>query len=201
CTPGIIVRLASTRADVDDALLAHLCRCTGWQTIREACDVARSGAAVARRDVELASRRAAIEGGTAQRVGPHLAVGGGGLAFGGKVASPAPAAARMLADEHGRAVRVVLSREDVVRLGPKRPPLAAGVRADGTGVVRVVRTPGIADAITAAAPGLAVEEVDVAGLPTSVALRAAGWAEAGALLAAVGGERRVQVAAPSGASA
>src|SRR5204862_6358819 len=47
CTPGIIVRLASTRADVDDALLAHLCRCTGWQTIREACDLARSGAAVA----------------------------------------------------------------------------------------------------------------------------------------------------------
>ena len=124
-----------------------------------------------------------------------------GGAFGGKVASPAPAAARMLADEHGRAVRVVLSREDVVRLGPKRPPLAAGVRADGTGVVRVVRTPGIADAITAAAPGLAVEEVDVAGLPTSAALRAAGWAEAGALLAAVRGERRVQVTAPSGASA
>ena len=44
-----------------------------------------------------------------------------------------PRAARRLADEHGRPVRVVLSREDVVRLGPKRPPVAAGVRADGTG--------------------------------------------------------------------
>src|SRR5207342_3534745 len=39
CTPGIIVRLAGaasrsplTRSSVDQALLAHLCRCTGWQT-------------------------------------------------------------------------------------------------------------------------------------------------------------------------
>ena len=44
------------------------------------------------------------------------------------------AVARRLADEHGRPVRVLLSREDVVRLGPKRPPIAAGIRADGTGV-------------------------------------------------------------------
>nr|MBA3655209.1 2Fe-2S iron-sulfur cluster binding domain-containing protein [Actinomycetota bacterium] len=42
CTPGIIVRLAALgdrrtdRAAVDTALLAHLCRCTGWQTIAEA---------------------------------------------------------------------------------------------------------------------------------------------------------------------
>ena len=34
-------------------------------------------------------------------------------------------AARELADRTGRAVRVVYSREDVVRLGPKRPPIAA----------------------------------------------------------------------------
>src|SRR5204863_669455 len=67
-----------------------------------------------------------------------------GGAFGGKVASPAPAAARRLADEHGRPVRVLLSREDVVRLGPKRPPIAAGVAADGTGVLLAVRTPGLA---------------------------------------------------------
>mgnify|MGYP003326019477 CR=1 FL=1 len=44
-------------------------------------------------------------------------------------------------DEHGRPVRVLFSREDVVRLGAKRPPIAAGVRRDGTGVVHVVRTP------------------------------------------------------------
>src|SRR6478609_6180659 len=60
-----------------------------------------------------------------------------GGAFGGKVTSPVMQAARELADRHGRAVRVVLSREDTVRLGPKRPPIAAGMREDGTGIVRV----------------------------------------------------------------
>src|SRR5207248_1806356 len=87
---------------------------------------------------------------------PHTALANGG-AFGGKAASPVAAAARQLADEHGRPVRVVLAREDLVRLGPKRPPIAAGVRRDGTGAVRVVRTPGIAEAIRAVAPGLEVE--------------------------------------------
>jgi len=106
-----------------------------------------------------------------------------GGAFGAKVASVAPGVARELADRHGRAVRVVLSREDCVRLGPKRPPLAAGVRADGSGLVRVVRTPGIAAAIASVAPGLVVEEVDVAGPPTSTTLRGAGWAEAAVVLA------------------
>jgi xanthine dehydrogenase small subunit len=80
-------------------------------------------------------------------------------------------------------VLVLLSREDCVRLGPKRPPIAAGVRADGTGVVRVVRTEGIAEAIRSVAPGLVVEEIDVVGPPTSAALRSAGWAEATVLLA------------------
>jgi CO/xanthine dehydrogenase Mo-binding subunit len=84
-------------------------------------------------------------------------------------------------------VRVLLGREDVVRLGPKRPPVAGGARADGTGVLRVVRTPGIAEAIATVAPGLVVEEVDVAGPPTSLALRAAGWAEAVVLLAGARG--------------
>ena len=46
CTPGILMRLAAlepaaagrppTRHDVEAALRAHLCRCTGWQTIVEA---------------------------------------------------------------------------------------------------------------------------------------------------------------------
>jgi CO/xanthine dehydrogenase Mo-binding subunit len=55
-----------------------------------------------------------------------------GGAFGGKVGSLAPAVARRLADEHGRAVRVVYSREDCVRRGPKRPPIAASaVYRDG----------------------------------------------------------------------
>ncbi len=55
-----------------------------------------------------------------QPAGP-LANGG---AFGGKVHSPAPGAARELADRLGRTVRVLFSREDVVRLGPKRPPFS-----------------------------------------------------------------------------
>jgi hypothetical protein len=113
------------------------------------------------------------------------------------VTSIAPGVARRLADEHGRAVRVVLAREDTVRLGPKRPPIAAGVNADGTGVVRVVRTAGIADAIHVVAPDLVVEEVDVPGPSTSSALRAAGWAEAAVLLAAV--RRDPTVVAPNGA--
>src|SRR5882762_5067350 len=45
CTPGIIVRLDALRAGgagvdhvdkVERALLAHLCRCTGWRTILDA---------------------------------------------------------------------------------------------------------------------------------------------------------------------
>ena len=296
CTPGIVVRLAALKAsggaDVDTALLAHLCRCTGWLGVKEAfARATRPGAApVTARDLEAARRRAALEGGAAQDVGPHVALGQGGFAddtspadalvavpdgsggwavgetlteararagkvqgrrstlglshplecppgdwavtlrttwvepaylepdaswcrpggdpasplanggaFGGKVASLAPAAARRLADEHGRPVRVLLSREDVVRLGPKRPPVAAGVRADGSGIVRVARTPGMAEAVAAAAPGLVVEEVDVAGPPTSAAVRAAGWAEAAVLLAAVRGD--AAVTAPSGGRA
>ena len=58
-----------------------------------------------------------------------------GGAFGGKAGSPAPAAARELADATGRPVRVVYSREDVVRLGPKRPPIAAVARWDDGAVV------------------------------------------------------------------
>src|SRR4051812_12385174 len=87
CTPGIVVRLDALRAggaavdDVDKverALLAHLCRCTGWRTILDAW---RSfdephGA----RDLDAASRRAEIEGGVAQRVGSDVALGRGGFA-------------------------------------------------------------------------------------------------------------------------
>ncbi len=123
-----------------------------------------------------------------------------GGAFGGKRSSEVAEVARRLADEHGTAVRVLYAREDVVRLGPKRPPVAAGVRADGSGVIRVVRTPGIAGAIGSAAPGLRVEEVDVAGPVTSAALRGAGWAEAAVLLTSLG-DAPDTVVAPTGARA
>jgi CO/xanthine dehydrogenase Mo-binding subunit len=113
---------------------------------------------------------------------PPAANGG---AFGGKVASVAPAAARELADRYGRPVRVVFSREDVVRLGPKRPPIAAGMRADGTGTVVVAAAPGAASAIREAAPRLEVVEMaGVRGPTVSAAIRAAGWAEAAVLVAA-----------------
>ena len=134
-----------------------------------------------------------------------------GGAFGGKRASPAPEAARRLADELGRPVRVLLSREDTVRLGPKRPPVAAGIGLDGSGVMRVVRTPGVAEAIRSVAPGLVVEEVDAAGPATSSDIRGAGWVEAAVLLAVVsrlGGEGGrveaggpVRIDLPSGAAA
>jgi xanthine dehydrogenase small subunit len=297
CTPGILCRLAGLGAApsvpaVEQALLAHLCRCTGWRTIIEASIGSEPSDGAIERDLEQAAVRAGLEGGVPQRVGPDVVVGRGGFAddtapagslvavpadggtwavgetvadaraaagkvqgrrsgrvvtwpldvppgdwartlrttwvepaylepdaswcvpggqpasplanggaFGAKLASPVAAAARRLADHHGRPVRVVWSREDVVRLGPKRPPVAAGVRADGTGVIRVVRTAGIAEAIASVAPGLEVEEVDVTGPPTSAAIRGAGWAEAAVLLAALTGTPEVTVTAPGGGRA
>jgi xanthine dehydrogenase small subunit len=292
CTPGIIMRLAATAAradggadrplgrdEIERALVAHLCRCTGWRTIVEAALVASGPVACApsvRRDWDAAARRASLEGRAPQRVGPQVALGEGGFAedlapagalvaipdgaggwavgdslaearsvagkvqgrrttvalvpplstppgdwvltlrtawvepayletdaswcypggvpssplanggaFGAKRTSIAPRAARDLADRYGRPVRVVFAREDVVRWGPKRPPVAAGVNGDGTGVMRVVATPGIAEAIRRAAPTLRVEEVKVAGPPTSIDIRGAGWVEAAVLLAAL----------------
>lgn len=298
CTPGIVVRLAALRertadptdhAPVERALQAHLCRCTGWQTILEAWD--RLGEPVEDRDLAAATRRATIEARTAQAVGPHVALGRGGFAddtapadalvavpdgsggwavgetltearraagkvqgrrttasssppielpqgewvatlrtswvepayletdsswcspggdpaptlanggaFGAKLHDLLPRTARELADRHGRAVRVLWSREDAVRSGPKRPPVAGGMRADGTGTIHVARTPGVADLIAQHAPELTVVEVDVAGPPTSSDLRAAGWAEVAMLQSAVRGSVGT-VVTPEGAQA
>lgn len=294
CTPGIIVRLSASSSDTSNALLAHLCRCTGWQTIKEAADLVASGSPcdLGGRDLEAAARRASIEGGTPQVVGPQVALGdvafgdddapadalvairdangdwvvgetlaqarklagrvqgrrstvsltwplevpagewsrtlrttwvepaylepdaswcapGGepssvlanGGAFGGKRSSTLPAVAKRLADEYQRPVRAVATREDVVRFGPKRPPIAAGVRSDGTGVIRVARTAGVAAAIASVAPGIVVEEVDLepTSLTTSTEIRGAGWVEAAVLLASVGDRDRV--VSPEGAEA
>ncbi len=285
CTPGIVVRLAALRQKSDDptdhdpvgrALQAHLCRCTGWQTIIEAWD--HLGETTPDRDLDAASRRATIEGRTPQRVAPDVALGRGGFAddrapadalvavpdgqggwavaetltearllagkvqgrrttvssrpplavpdgdwsatlrtswvepgyletdatwcspggepasllanggaFGAKAGHDLGQAARLLADRHGRSVRVLWSREDAVRSGPKRPPVAGGARPDGFGSLHVVRTEGIAEAVRAVAPGLRVFELDAAGPPTSAGLRAAGWAEAVVLLAGARG--------------
>jgi len=285
CTPGIVCRFEGLRAKeishddrakAADALLAHMCRCTGWQPILDAWE--SFGTPVTLGDPERAAARAEIEGGVAQSVGAHVALGEGGFAddtapddalvavpsgdgwavaetraaalieagkiqgrrttadypppidlpagdfdavlqttwtepayletdaswcapggepasllgnggaFGGKLDSDLGAVARRLADEHGRPVRVLFAREDVVRRGPKRPPIAGGMNADGTGVIRVARTAGIAEAIAMVAPDVTVEEVDVVGPPTSADLRGAGWLEAAVLLAAARGE-------------
>jgi xanthine dehydrogenase small subunit len=287
CTPGIIVRLAGGSQPPAQALLAHLCRCTGWQTIVEACGLPEGTDPWAGRDRAAAALRASIEGRSPQTVGPDVALGRAGFAddgapadalvavrdaaggwhvaetltaarsaagfvagrrttlpmtwpvdvpdgswartlqttwvepaylepdaswcrpggepagplanggaFGGKAGSGLGAEARRLADEHGLPVRVLLSREDVVRLGPKRPPLAAGVRGDGTGSVVVARTPGIAARF---GPGFTVQEVDLAGPPTTTELRAAGWAEAAVLRCSVAD--RDLVRSPDGAEA
>jgi hypothetical protein len=284
--------------EVAQALLAHLCRCTGWQTILEAWDrfpaALRAGSSWPGpgRDPIRAAQRASLEGRTAQRVGPEVALGQGGFAadtaptdallalgdgaggwvvgesladargrlakvqgrrttaahswplevpegewlatlrttwvepaylepdaawclpggepwsavanggaFGAKTTSPVPAVARELADRHGRTVLALASREDVTRWGPKRPPVAGGIRADGTGRLRVVQTPGIAAAVTAAVPGLSVEEVPVAGPPTSASIRAAGWVEAIVLASALDDGAGRPVRSPSGAVA
>ena len=312
CTPGIICRLEGLQAKgapagedghpaVEQALLAHLCRCTGWRTLLDAWDLATNRELVDEVNENPhtsstssrpgAEARAELEGGTPQVVSPGVALGLGGFAddtapadalvavpdgdgwavgatlaearalagkvqgrrttvdarppleappgawaatlrtswvepaylepdaswcepggipasplanggaFGGKLTSPAADAARALADEHGRAVRVLLGREDVVRLGPKRPPVAGGALADGTGILRVARTSGVAEAVALVAPGLEIEEVDVPGPPTSVAVRAAGWAEAVALLAGARGSLAPVVDPHTGATA
>jgi aerobic-type carbon monoxide dehydrogenase small subunit (CoxS/CutS family) len=303
-------RAQEDRADehrlVDQALLAHLCRCTGWQTIHDAWDHIRQGVdggasgdgaagsgeeAMAGRDAAAAATRATLEGGADQIVGPEVALGRGrfaadtapddalvampdgedgwvlgettaearalagkvqgrrttaghewplevppgdwtatlrttwtepayletdaswcepggepssplanGGAFGAKATSPVRAAARRLADEQGRPVLAIASREDATRWGPKRPPVAGGIATDGTGVLRIARTPGVADTIARIAPGVRVEEVDVAGPETSSSLRAVGWAEAAALVAASQGNAG-WVVAPNGALA
>ena len=129
-----------------------------------------------------------------------------GGAFGGKADSPAPGAARELADRFGRPVRVVLAREDVVRLGPKRPPIAATARlVDGVVVIDGVAAPGFpVDVVWPTTDGIAVRAnwrtVEVPGPPTGAAARAVGLAEQAMLVA--GALRRLpEVVTPSGARA
>jgi xanthine dehydrogenase small subunit len=300
CTPGIVMRAASLlakgrtrRADIDRGLAAHLCRCTGWQTVYEAVDAAASGRVPGpRTDLDAAARRAELEGGGRQRVGVDVPLGGGGFAddvaprdalvavpcppgtsagavdaagmrwvvaeslaearaeagkvqgrrttiderpplpapdlppggvrlatgwvepaylepdaswcepggepstplanggaFGGKESSPVPAAARALADRLGRTVRVVFSREDVVRLGPKRPPIGAAAVYHRGGVDvrgRVADGGAIAFAGGVTPYRLEIrdqwESVPVAGPPVATDLRAVGIAELAVLV-------------------
>lgn len=130
-----------------------------------------------------------------------------GGAFGGKADSPVAEAARRLADEHQQSVRVLFDREDAVRFGPKRPPMAIAVRGDGTGIARVAIAADtaaniaadIARTIGGVAPGLEVERVALPGPPTSLALRGAVWIEAAVALAAATGA--TSITSPAGATA
>jgi aerobic-type carbon monoxide dehydrogenase small subunit (CoxS/CutS family) len=323
CTPGIIMRLAALeesggpraarRREVESGLRAHLCRCTGWQSIVEAaCDAlgadddelreSPSGAGPpAPRNQLLASWRSQTEGPAFQSSGPDVVLGGGGFAddaapldalvqlgaaaplarglraaraasgrvqgrnstvplthpvdvapgewaltlqttwvepayvepdaswcrpgrppatplanggaFGGKRHSQVPVVARDLASAEAETVRVLWRREDVVRRGPKRPPVAVALRADGTGIVRLGHTPGSADLsplarhIVRACPGIEVELVAVAGPPVAPDLRAAGWGETLAAVHALraeptaAGRGRVHVVVPGAGSA
>lgn len=130
-----------------------------------------------------------------------------GGAFGGKLSSLVAEAARELSDAYKRPVRVLLSRDDLTVLGPKRPPMAAGINGNRTGILRVARTPGVANAIASILPGFRVEEVDVAGPPTSASIRGAGWVESLVLLAGLSAQLEeqdhpfAQITSPDGARA
>ncbi|MEZ5262539.1 MAG: 2Fe-2S iron-sulfur cluster-binding protein [Acidimicrobiales bacterium] len=92
CSPGIVLRLhaeaVKPNPDPAQALLAHLCRCTGWLPILDAFALAAGGPdgtpvglpATNGRDLAAASARATLEGASAQRVAPEVALGAGGFA-------------------------------------------------------------------------------------------------------------------------
>ena len=298
CTPGIVMRAAgmlakgkTSRVELDRALAAHLCRCTGWQSVYEAIEGGVWFPHVASRRPDAAMRRAELEGGVAQRIGASIPLGDGGFAddlapvtrwsrcrghrapppnpwkravttgwsgarsrtrgperarcragarpsrprrrsrsrpvrrgvrlatswvepaylepdaswcepggtpasplanggaFGGKASSPVAAVARELADSLGRPVRVVYSREDVVRLGPKRPPIAATARyVDGVVVDRRHRRRRCRPFMAPIDWPYRIEETtdwkraDVPGPPTASHLRAVGRAERAVLV-------------------
>ena len=130
-------------------------------------------------------------------IGTPLANGG---AFGGKLESRAPAAAAELAEALGRPVRVVYAREDVVRLGPKRPPVAAGaVLRDGCVEIRgtTLLAPPPYESPYTLVVDARWDVVSAPGPSVSNALRAAGLAEHTVLvegaLDAAGADRAVLV--------
>ncbi len=304
CTPGIVLRLEASldkldagfstedaTAVADQALLAHMCRCTGWQTITDAFNQVATGVAVSLPEsTDARTQRILLEGGVPQVISNVSALGEGGFAadtapddaliavlaadgqwvvgetvadaravagkvqgrrttmehhypldlpagdfvaslqttwtdpayletdaswcapggepasslgnggaFGGKVDGHAEQVARRLADHHQRPVLVLFSREDVMRLAPKRPPMAGGVRADGTGVLRVATTVGAVDLVASYAPEFDIELVDIPGPPTSMAIRAAVWAEISVLRSALlDPAQPIEVTGPAG---
>ncbi len=90
-------------------------------------------------------------------------------AFGAKRRSSVGADAERLAQEQGTGVLAVWPREEVVRRGAKRPPISLALRADGSGMVRIARTPDsddlseIVETLSALVPDLSVEVIDTIG--------------------------------------
>jgi aerobic-type carbon monoxide dehydrogenase small subunit (CoxS/CutS family) len=130
-------------------------------------------------------------------------------AFGAKRHSPVMADARLLADQQGRAVLATWPREEVVRRGAKRPPISLRLRADGSGALRIGRTPDsdpfdeMLASITQRFPGLELEIVELKGPRIGATHRGAVIAEllaAHAVLDASEGSAMV-VEAPNGAIA
>jgi xanthine dehydrogenase small subunit len=129
--------------------------------------------------------------------------------FGAKSRSAVAEDAAKLASAHGEAVRARWTREAVVLRGEKRPPLAFGLRADGTGVVRLGWTPGspsvegLCDAVRSLGAGLVVEVVELVGPRVGTTHRGAAVAEVLAALAVLraDGDGRCSVRTPNGASA
>ncbi len=130
-------------------------------------------------------------------------------AFGAKRSSAIREDARRLAEESGREVVAVWPREEVVRRGKKRPPLALSLRGDGTGSLRVGRTPGSDDLaahlemLAGPLEGIEVEIVDIAGPPVGTSHRGAVLAEILAARGALGAsaDGTVEVTSPNGARA
>lgn len=283
CTPGIVTRIAALRESprtIDDdairrALGAHLCRCTGWQSIVDASHaylelighdplpeeadasaraqiegprvqvmnentvlgrfefsadrirtdvvvgcVRADGEVVFAEDLVSARRRSAkVQGRNSSKAlcyplsvapgewvltlqttwvepaylepdacvvrpgEPPTSVLANGGAFGAKRASLVVAQATSLSEEVDGPAGVVWSREDVVRLGPKRPPMSIGLRGDGSGVVRIAKSPlasgidELADQLRTTYPSLVVELCEVPGPAVSATIRRAGFAE------------------------
>jgi hypothetical protein len=107
-----------------------------------------------------------------------------GGAFGGKMTSPVARAARELADRNGRAVRVLFSREDVVRLGPKRFPIAASavlrhglLRVEGVAAGEIRGVDLAPPHYVGIETTISISRVAPIGPSTSPEVRAAGFAE------------------------
>ena len=102
---------------------------------------------------------------------------GNGGAFGGKTNSDVVSAATEFARETGQATTCVFSREEVVRRGPKRPPLALAIDEALRGVVVVAAAPGVEELVRSVLPEVEVRVEQPPGPPVSLDLRGAVWAE------------------------